>query len=141
MPGPRGGGDPPSGSGNGGGATGGTPGRGGRVAGAGPVGAVGEGPVDNRGRDDHRDDPHRPLAPGAGQRVNLEDPADQFGPPGDERRRSVRRLRGRGLQLGAPAIQRSGKGAFRAFFVVAPDGLCFMIGERVLDGSSMPASG
>ena len=38
-------------------------------------------------------------------------------------------LRGRGLPLGPPAIQRSGKGAFRAFFVVAPDWLCFMIGE------------
>lgn len=40
-------------------------------------------------------------------------------------------LRGRGLQLGPPAIQRSERGAFRAFFVVAPDGLCFMIGEPV----------
>lgn len=40
-------------------------------------------------------------------------------------------LRGRGLELGPPAIQRSAGGAFRAFFVVAPDGLCFMIGEPV----------
>ncbi len=44
---------------------------------------------------------------------------------------ALEELRGRGLQLGPPAIQRSGKGAFRAFFVVAPDGLCFMIGEPV----------
>ena len=40
-------------------------------------------------------------------------------------------LRGRGLQLDRPAIHRSGKGATRSFFVVAPDGLCFMIGEPV----------
>ncbi len=38
-------------------------------------------------------------------------------------------LRGRGLLVGPPAVQRAGDGVFRAFFVVAPDGLCFMIGE------------
>lgn len=40
-------------------------------------------------------------------------------------------LKGRGLTLSAPEIQRSGHGAFRAFFVVAPDGLCYMLGEPV----------
>ncbi len=84
----------------------GTPWRGGRVAGAGPVGAVGEGPVDDRGRDDHRDDPHRPLAPGAGQRVNLEDPAEHFGPPGAGRpRRPADRFDDR------PRLGRPGGGA------------------------------
>lgn len=40
-------------------------------------------------------------------------------------------LKGRGLSLTPPEVQRSGHGAFRAFFVVAPDGLCYMIGEPV----------
>lgn len=40
-------------------------------------------------------------------------------------------LKGRGLQPGALQVQRSEHGAYRAFFVVAPDGLCYMIGERV----------
>ena len=40
-------------------------------------------------------------------------------------------LRGRGLELSAPEIQRSKRGAYRAFFVVAPDGLCYMLGEPV----------
>ena len=40
-------------------------------------------------------------------------------------------LRGRGLELRAPEIQRSEHGAYRAFFVVAPDGLCYMLGEPV----------
>ena len=40
-------------------------------------------------------------------------------------------LKVRGLKLSAPEVQRSGHGAFRAFFVVAPDGLCYMIGEPV----------
>ncbi len=40
-------------------------------------------------------------------------------------------LRGRGLQLDRPTAHRSEKGATRSFFVVAPDGLCFMIGEPV----------
>lgn len=40
-------------------------------------------------------------------------------------------LKGRGLKLTAPEIQRSEHGAFRAFFVVAPDGLCYMLGEPV----------
>jgi catechol 2,3-dioxygenase-like lactoylglutathione lyase family enzyme len=41
-------------------------------------------------------------------------------------------LQGRGLKLTAPEIQRSEHGAFRAFFVVAPDGLCYMLGEPAL---------
>lgn len=40
-------------------------------------------------------------------------------------------LKGRGLSLTPPEVQRSEHGAFRAFFVVAPDGLCYMIGEPV----------
>ena len=40
-------------------------------------------------------------------------------------------LKGRGLKLTAPEVQRSEHGAFRAFFVVAPDGLCYMLGEPV----------
>lgn len=40
-------------------------------------------------------------------------------------------LKGRGLELNAPKLQRSEHGAFRAFFVVAPDGLCYMLGEPV----------
>lgn len=40
-------------------------------------------------------------------------------------------LKGRGLKLTAPQVQRSGHGSFRAFFVVAPDGLCYMLGEPV----------
>jgi lactoylglutathione lyase len=35
----------------------------------------------------------------------------------------------RGLTLTAPAIRPAGRGVVRAFFVVAPDGLCFMLGE------------
>jgi catechol 2,3-dioxygenase-like lactoylglutathione lyase family enzyme len=41
-------------------------------------------------------------------------------------------LKGRGLELGPPEIQRSAHGAYKSFFVVAPDGLCYMVGERVL---------
>jgi len=40
-------------------------------------------------------------------------------------------LKGRGLELSAPRLQRSEHGAYRAFFVVAPDGLCYMLGEPV----------
>ena len=40
-------------------------------------------------------------------------------------------LKGRGLELNAPKLQRFDHGAYRAFFVVAPDGLCFMLGEPV----------
>ena len=40
-------------------------------------------------------------------------------------------LSGRGLTLAAPKIQKSGHGAFRAFFVIAPDGLCYILGEPV----------
>lgn len=40
-------------------------------------------------------------------------------------------LKGRGLKVTAPEVQRSEHGAFRAFFVVAPDGLCYMLGEPV----------
>ena len=40
-------------------------------------------------------------------------------------------LTGRGLKLTAPKIRRSEHGAFRAFFVIAPDGLCYMLGEPV----------
>lgn len=40
-------------------------------------------------------------------------------------------LTARGLKLKAPQIQRSEHGAFRSFFVVAPDGLCYMLGEPV----------
>ena len=40
-------------------------------------------------------------------------------------------LQGRGLELNAPKVQRSEHGACRAFFVVAPDGLCYMLGEPV----------
>jgi catechol 2,3-dioxygenase-like lactoylglutathione lyase family enzyme len=40
-------------------------------------------------------------------------------------------LTGKGLKLNAPEVHRSGYGAFRAFFVVAPDGLCYMLGEPV----------
>jgi len=40
-------------------------------------------------------------------------------------------LKGKGLEVSAPEIQRSARGAIRAFFVVAPDGLCFMLGEPV----------
>ena len=40
-------------------------------------------------------------------------------------------LKGRGLELSAPELQRSEHGAYRAFFVVAPDGLCYMLGEPV----------
>ena len=40
-------------------------------------------------------------------------------------------LTGRGLKLTAPKVQKGGHGAYRAFFVVAPDGLCYMLGEPV----------
>jgi len=40
-------------------------------------------------------------------------------------------LESRGLELSPPELQRSEHGAYRAFFVVAPDGLCYMIGEPV----------
>lgn len=40
-------------------------------------------------------------------------------------------FQGRGLTLSPPEVNRSGHGAFRAFFVVAPDGLCYMIGQPV----------
>jgi lactoylglutathione lyase len=40
-------------------------------------------------------------------------------------------LKGRGLEPGTPKVQRSEHGSYRSFFVVAPDGLCYMIGERV----------
>lgn len=40
-------------------------------------------------------------------------------------------LKGKGLEVKAPQIQRSARGATRAFFVVAPDGLCYMLGEPV----------
>ena len=40
-------------------------------------------------------------------------------------------LKGRGLKVNPPEVQRSEHGAFRAFFVVAPDGLCYMLGEPV----------
>lgn len=40
-------------------------------------------------------------------------------------------LKGKGLKLSAPEIQMSENGALRAFFVVAPDGLCYMLGEPV----------
>lgn len=40
-------------------------------------------------------------------------------------------LKRRGLELSAPKVQRSEHGAYRAFFVVAPDGLCYMLGEPV----------
>lgn len=40
-------------------------------------------------------------------------------------------LTSRGLELTAPKLQRSKGGALRAFFVVAPDGLCYMLGEPV----------
>ncbi len=40
-------------------------------------------------------------------------------------------LKGRGLDLSAPKLQRSEHGTYRAFFVVAPDGLCYMLGEPV----------
>lgn len=40
-------------------------------------------------------------------------------------------LQGRGLTLTPPQVQRSEHGAFRAFFVIAPDGLCYMVGEPV----------
>lgn len=40
-------------------------------------------------------------------------------------------LTGRGLKLTAPKVQKSKGGTLRAFFVVAPDGLCFMLGEPV----------
>lgn len=40
-------------------------------------------------------------------------------------------LKDRGLKVTAPEVQRSEHGAFRAFFVVAPDGLCYMLGEPV----------
>ena len=35
----------------------------------------------------------------------------------------------RGLTLTAPRVQTSPGGPIRAFFVVAPDGLCYMLGE------------
>jgi lactoylglutathione lyase len=44
---------------------------------------------------------------------------------------ALEELKGRGLTVKAPEVQRSGNGAFRSFFVVAPDGLCYMLGERV----------
>lgn len=40
-------------------------------------------------------------------------------------------LTGRGLTLKPPQVQRSEHGAFRSFFIVAPDGLCYMLGEPV----------
>lgn len=41
---------------------------------------LGEDPSDHDGIGDHGDDPHPPRAPGAGERVHLEDPAEQLGP-------------------------------------------------------------
>lgn len=40
-------------------------------------------------------------------------------------------LKGRGLELSAPKVARANDGAYRAFFVIAPDGLCYMLGEPV----------
>lgn len=40
-------------------------------------------------------------------------------------------LEGRGLEPSPPKVQRSPKGNLRAFFVVAPDGLCYMVGEPI----------
>ena len=40
-------------------------------------------------------------------------------------------LKNRGLDITAPELQRSEHGAYRAFFIVAPDGLCYMLGEPV----------
>ena len=51
-----------------------------------PVGRVSvssplrEDPDDHGGIGDHGDDPHQPPAPGAPERVHLEDPAEQLGP-------------------------------------------------------------
>ncbi len=40
-------------------------------------------------------------------------------------------LKGKGLTVATPKVHTSEHGAYRAFFVVAPDGLCYMIGEPV----------
>lgn len=40
-------------------------------------------------------------------------------------------LTGRGLKVSPPEVNRSEHGAFRASFVVAPDGLCYMLGEPI----------
>jgi len=40
-------------------------------------------------------------------------------------------LKGRGLELRAPELKSVGQQQYRAFFVIAPDGLCYMLGEAV----------
>jgi hypothetical protein len=41
---------------------------------------MGEDPGDHDGLGDHGDDPHQPLAPGTGERIDLEDAAEQLRP-------------------------------------------------------------
>ena len=40
-------------------------------------------------------------------------------------------LKRRGLELRAPEVQSVGQHKYRACFVIAPDGLCYMLGEPV----------
>ena len=42
---------------------------------------------------------------------------------------AFRDLQERGLTPSRPEVNTSEHGSYRAFFVIAPDGLCFMIGE------------
>ena len=38
-------------------------------------------------------------------------------------------IKANGAKVSAPEMQKHGDSSFKAFFVVAPDGLCYMVGE------------
>lgn len=50
-------------------------------------------------------------------------------------------LKANGLELGAPdfRINTEGEKSFKVFFVIAPDGLCFCLGQRVDDAAGTNA--
>ncbi len=91
-------------------------GRGGRPSSRGwtprPLGAgpMREDPGEDGGLDDHSDDPHQSPAPGAAERVHLEDPAKQLRPaepaPSPHRRSSVPARRDCGRNSGPAGGQR-----------------------------------
>jgi len=65
---------------------------------------MGEDPGDHGGLGDHGDDPHQPLAPGTGERIDLEDAAEQLRPAESGcAERPVHRLDDRDRRLGRVA--------------------------------------
>ena len=65
---------------------------------------MGEDPGDHGGLGDHGDDPHQPLAPGTGERIDLEDAAEQLRPAeSGYAERPVHRLDDRDRRLGRVA--------------------------------------